>query len=62
MKKNDKTETQKNWMDSTLDMDAFRSWGMEKQLDAIVEFAKTRYSLEKEFSFKQLKKSCVKKG
>ncbi|MBI5187428.1 MAG: hypothetical protein HZA01_17105 [Nitrospinae bacterium] len=48
-------------MDSALDMDAFRSWDIEKQLDAIVEFAKTRYSLEKEFSFKQLKKRRVKK-
>lgn len=47
---------QKNWMDSALDLDEFRTWDVEKQLDAIAEFAKTRYSLEKEFSLKPLKK------
>jgi hypothetical protein len=49
-------------MDSALDMDEFRSWGIEKQLDAIAEFAKTRYSLEKEFSLKLLRKHRIKKA
>ena len=43
-------EIQKQWHDSTLDMEEFRKWDYKKQLDAIADYAKAYYSFNKKLA------------